>query len=76
MKTTYVGQESVTVPAGTFNACKFTEDATATFDGQTSTSTATTWMAVGSGQFLKSVSEGDTNELVSASINGEPVTGN
>lgn len=76
VKTTYVGQESVTVPAGTFNACKFTEDATATFDGQTSTSTATTWMAVGSGQFLKSVSEGDTNELVSASINGEPVTGN
>ena len=76
VKTTYVGQESVTVPAGTFNACKFTEDATATFDGQTSTSTATTWMAVGSGQFLKSVSEGDTNELISASINGEPVTGN
>jgi hypothetical protein len=74
VKTTYNGQESVTVPAGTFNACKFTDETTATVSGQSST--ATTWLAVGSGQFLKSVSEGDSNELISAAINGAPVTGN
>ncbi|ULQ47032.1 hypothetical protein JN531_001815 [Flagellatimonas centrodinii] len=66
--TTYVGREQVSVPAGTFEACKFTDT-----DG---TSNTTRWMAVGSGIFLKSISDGDVNELVSYSINGVPVTGN
>lgn len=76
VKTTYNGQERITVAAGSFNACKFTDETTATVNGQASTGTTTTWLAVGSGQFLKSVSDSDTNELISASINGAPVTGN
>lgn len=78
--TTYNGREQVTVPAGTFNACKFTdaETTTVTLPGggtSTSSSTTTRWMAVGSGIFLKSVSDGDENVTVSYSVNGMPVTG-
>jgi hypothetical protein len=36
----------------------------------------TSWYAVGSGVFLRSVTDGDVNELISASINGTAVGGN
>ena len=78
--TTYHGREQVTVPAGTFDACKFTDVVSTTTDASgtgpsTDTSTTTRWMAVGSGIFLKSISGGDENVTVSYSIDGVPVTG-
>lgn len=63
---TYVGQESVSVPAGSYNACKFT-----TSDGNTE------WYAPGSGVLVKSESVGNggsvTLELTSAQINGAAI---
>ena len=43
--TTFLGMESVTVPAGTFNACKFRVDQTTRYPaaGSTSSTTFTTW---------------------------------
>lgn len=43
--TTFLGMESVTVPAGTFNACKFKVDQTTRYPvaGSTSSTTFTTW---------------------------------
>lgn len=52
---TYVGQESVTVPAGTYTACKFTD----TTDGATSTS----WIVKGKGVMAKSVTPSDGGEV-------------
>lgn len=52
----YLGQESVTVPAGTFTACKFEER----FDDG---SVLDTWIARGSGVLAKSVGAGLTEEL-------------
>lgn len=65
---TYVGQESVTVPAGTFTACKFNQ----TFEG----STSTTWIIKGSGVMAKStdLSSNTTLQLQSTSrLNGSPL---
>ena len=45
----FVGKESVTVPLGTFQACKFEEFATATPSEVT-----TNWLAVGNGVLLRS----------------------
>lgn len=67
----YIGRESVTVPAGTFNACKF--QTSSSTDGGAAAVT-TEWFAVGSGIFLKNKSGGDESVLISASINGAPVT--
>jgi hypothetical protein len=52
---TYVGQESVTVPAGTYTACKFTD--------ATSGSTSTTWIIKGKGVMAKSVTPSDSGEV-------------
>jgi hypothetical protein len=69
LKRTYVGRDSITVPAGTFETCHFQDDATV--DGNTVTTDL--WMAVGSGVEVKSVASGDENVLVSATINGTPI---
>ncbi|WP_211242940.1 hypothetical protein [Sinimarinibacterium sp. CAU 1509] len=68
--TTYVGRETVTVPAGTFATCRFSET-DATVSGSTTT---TNWIAVDSGLLIKAVSEGDESVLISAKINGVAVT--
>lgn len=49
--TTFLGKESVTVPAGTFNACKFKIDQTTRYPtpGSTSATSFTTWMMPGIG---------------------------
>jgi hypothetical protein len=65
---TYVGQESVTVPAGTFAACKFNQ----TFSGETTT----TWIIKGSGVMAKStdVANNVTLQLEATSrLNGSPL---
>ncbi len=66
--TSYLGVESVTVEAGTFDACK-------TVTANSGGSTETQWRAVGHGVLLKTVNgnEGITQELVSATINGNPL---
>lgn len=53
----YLGQESVTVPAGTFTACKF------------GTSGPAEWIIKGTGIVAKRVQTANTEELTSASIN-------
>jgi hypothetical protein len=65
---TYEGQESVTVPAGTYTACKFSQ----TFSG----STTTTWIIKGSGVMAKSTdaSSNVTLQLQGTSrLNGSPI---
>jgi hypothetical protein len=67
---TFAGFETVTVPAGTFaNACKFVLDLTAS-----SNQTTTRWIARGSGVMLRSVSGTTTQELVSATLDGNAVS--
>ena len=62
----YLGRETVTVPAGTFQTCKFE------IDGVT-----TTWEIVGKGLAAKTSSSSQgttfTLELTAGSINGAPV---
>ncbi len=68
---TYVGQESITVPAGTFTACKFTVT--------TSGSTSTEWVGKGNGAPLQSTSKASDGSAVVLSltaatrINGAPL---
>ncbi len=61
----FVGLESVTVPAGTFNACKF-EDT----DPATPANMTTTWPAVNHGSMVKTVgtSPSGTQTIVARSI--------
>ncbi|GAB3285341.1 hypothetical protein [Parahaliea aestuarii] len=66
LQTTFLGIESVTVPAGTYQACRFRTDSTA----DSVVSTINEWFAVDSGMFLKSTEGTASNVLVSASING------
>jgi len=67
MTTKYVGQESVTVPAGTFNTCKFE----VTTPGSTDVSTS--WFVVGPGIHVKSTYPGQTMEATSVRLNGAPL---
>lgn len=60
------GIESVTVPAGTFDACRFTE----TFGSEQSTFQIRDWIGVGTGVPLKSEDDSTLSELISGSING------
>src|SRR5690606_29975588 len=69
LETTFLGIESVTVPAGTYQACRFRTDSTA----DNVTSTINEWFAVDSGMFLKSTEGSASNVLVSASINGADI---
>ena len=64
--TRFDGIESVTVPAGTFSACRFTE----TIGSENNTFQITDWIGVGNGLPLKSEDEFTQSELVSASLNG------
>ncbi|HSW09085.1 hypothetical protein [Aquabacterium sp.] len=67
----YVGRESVTVPAGTFEACKF--ERTNAEDGSLSTN----WLSVGNGLPLKTVigsgTEMMTMQATSITVNGQPL---
>ena len=69
LKRTYVGRDSITVPAGTFETCHFQEDTTV----EGATTTTDLWMTVGSGVEVKAISDGDETVLISASINGTPI---
>lgn len=56
----FVGIESVTVPAGTFNACRFEEAPT-----NAPSETTTSWVAVGNGATLRSVAVSSTGTQTS-----------
>lgn len=66
--TTYLGVEAITIEAGTFQGCK---TVTVYNDGDKETH----WWAVNHGILLKMVDESDgiTQELVTATINGTPL---
>jgi hypothetical protein len=86
---TFVGIEFVTVPAGTFKACKFIESGTTTLGGAPAGTVitdplSTQWVSVGSGIPVKgliqefsrtgAVISTETTELTRATINGQLVT--
>lgn len=71
----FVGIETVTVPAGTFKACRYEESLKTTAVGTTATEASTHWVAMGSGLEVKSVAGDSTSELQSAKINCSAVTG-
>ena len=64
---TYLGQETLTTPAGTFGTCKFTQQA----DGG---AVSTTWLMVGYGPTVKFVSGATVETLTSVSVNGTRLT--
>lgn len=68
--TKYVGRESVRVPAGTYNTCKF-EVTTAGSSG-----VITSWAIVGNGSSVQVISTGDapfTMQATAISLNGQPL---
>jgi hypothetical protein len=81
----YVGRENVTVPAGTFAACKFERLETYESDtGSRPTDDRTIWLGVSNGLVIREHHEIPTSggqtanyvtELVEAAIDGEPVSG-
>jgi len=62
--TKYAGQETITVPAGTFDTCKFES----TTDGSPGVTTA--WFIAGKGIHVKSAYTGMTVEATSVTLNG------
>ena len=71
-RVTFVGVERISVPAGSFEACRFlTEDTIGS-----NTASSTTWIATGSGTSIKTVSGNTESVLVSGSTNGMALTGN
>ncbi len=71
--TRYLGRESVTVPAGTFNACKFEQ-----FDTASPSNVTTSWLAPGNGVMVKTTGTSTQGpQTISARtllINGAAVT--
>ncbi|RBP31168.1 hypothetical protein DET50_106191 [Marinobacter pelagius] len=71
----YIGNETITVPAGTFEACKFVATTTSSDSTQTNSSTAASWYNVGDGIPLRTAivtESGEVTEveLISLSIDG------
>lgn len=81
---TYVGRERITVPAGSFETCRFRESASysGNYDGDDLgfAQDADFWFSVGSGLTVRDEVRDQFGtylvELQSASINGQAVTGN
>jgi hypothetical protein len=71
---TFKGMESVTVPAGTFNTCRFETTGKVTALGTTTPSALTiNWLTVDSGVSVRTESAGDITVLVSGTIDGNPI---
>ncbi|MDJ0879242.1 MAG: hypothetical protein QNI86_11565 [Halieaceae bacterium] len=69
---TYVGRQVITVPAGTFEACRYESVTISRVEGQPEfVSENTQWLAVGSGVTLRVRAEGlDFQVLVEGTLNG------
>ena len=80
---TYRGVETISVPAGTFRACRFDSYGTTTAKGlePVAQTPQTEWYSVGTGVLLKTVLHQNQSDsvfevtLLSASINGKPLIG-
>jgi hypothetical protein len=71
VKTTYLGTETITVPAGTYTACKVLEESVETGgSGTPERSSETQWYAVGNGILLRAESDDSFQEFVRGSIDG------
>jgi hypothetical protein len=70
LETRYVGVVSVTVPAGTFDACKFETVSTVTEQGNEFTGWRNYWVGVGFGLQVKDEAEWGGYEMMSGTING------
>jgi len=68
--TTFKGIETISVPAGTFEACRMETTDTTTTLGTSATSTSTNWISTGKGVLLRTEASGDITELLSGTING------
>lgn len=73
----FLGKEPVTVPAGTFEACRFDETRSEdwTFGDGTVAVHTKSWIGVGNGLLIRYERDGEIYELINASIDGDPVTG-
>ena len=69
---TYVGVQEITVPAGTYRACRFEITGISRFEGQEFESSLTIWNAEGSGVLLRDAdASGDfSTSLVEGTLNG------
>ncbi|MFA7667461.1 MAG: hypothetical protein WCY32_15235, partial [Burkholderiaceae bacterium] len=76
-RVTFNGVETVTVPAGSFQACKFTHEDGERVGGQINyTSSSTNWLAVGSGVPVRHENSEGVMELTRGQINGNVIGGN
>lgn len=71
--TTYVGTVTVTVPAGSYRACEYTETTTAMIQGFPFNSSRRYWYGVGIGLQIKEESQDHTTVLVAGSIDGKKI---
>jgi hypothetical protein len=69
-KITFKGIETITVPAGTFEACRMESTDSITTLGTSVATTSTNWTSTGQGMLLRTEASGDITELVSGTING------
>jgi len=73
-KITFKGFETITVPAGTYETCKFESSNSMTMpNGSTNKSNTISWIAVEHGFEVQSVEGKSTTKLVEATINGTKV---
>lgn len=72
-KVTFKGIETVTVPAGTFKACRMETSSKTTVLGTSATGISTSWISVDTGISVRTEASGDVSELVSGSINGTAI---
>lgn len=72
-KLTFKGVETITVPAGTFKACRIETDSKTTVLGNSVSTISTSWISVDSGISVRTEASGDVSELVSGSINGTAI---
>jgi hypothetical protein len=69
-KTTFKGIETVTVPAGSFEACRMESINSSTTLGTSATSTSINWFTKDQGMLVRAEADGDITELVSGTFNG------
>ncbi|MGD8170818.1 hypothetical protein ACQEXU_04100 [Vibrio sp. TRT 21S02] len=71
----FVGMEVITIAAGTFDTCKFEHNSSVTLpSGEKKSISSERWVLSGYSIAIKIVAGGNTTELVSGSINGDPIS--
>jgi len=70
---TFKGIETISVPAGSFSACRMETSNETTSQGTTINSLSVNWISVDTGISVRTEADGDITELVSATINGNAI---